>query len=278
MKLLLVTRNLYTATGLRAFINIANALHRRGHEVTFLVHKKGVSRDMRPFYPLDEGIEIRSARAWKRGEPGVEDRASEDASGFVGQVYPKIRNALRRLRKKLGLAIHRDIHGRGFWEAKFGTKIERLRAAILDADPDVIVAFLPSSFPYVSEALMGLDYPFVVANRNSPFMDYTVERFYPSHYDVEMRFRAAERCTLNLVQLDAYREFFTPEVQKKTRVIPNWVEPVPSELVARPEVEGDSNLILTVGRLHEQKNHELLIRAFAAGRIFHSRYVAFHGS
>ncbi len=246
MKILLTTLNIHRPTGLRAFINIANALHRRGHEVMFLVDKKSVREGQRPFYPLDDEVEIRNARPWD-DEP-------------VRETLPQL---WRRLRRRVRLLLHRNVHSRAHWEAKFEPKIDRLRAAFREIDPDVVIAFLPSTFTYAAKALEGSRAAFLLANRNSPFRDYTEARYEPSRYDVAMRFEAAEACTLNLVQLEAYKEIFSSEVQEKTRVIPNWVEWIPDDAIAHPGIEEETNVILSVGRLHEQKNHVLLIESFA---------------
>lgn len=63
-----------------------------------------------------------------------------------------------------------------------------------------------------------------------------------------------------MFQSEGARDFFNAEVAKRSVVIHNSVS-VPVEKYPMPEVR--DNRIVSVGRLHEQKNHALLIDAFA---------------
>lgn len=273
MKILLTVTNIYAASGLRAFVNLANGLQRRGHSVSFLIDRRKVSEKARPFYPLDEEISIHNIRPWRSdAAPGVA-RFREAKPGPEGKPVSlpehlimlgfdaanRAKQFVRKIRKKWG--PHED--SPEWWNLKFGKKVELLRNRIVGLEPDVVIAFLPSSFTYVAQALKDTDIPFLVANRNSPFVDYTAARFRSNKHDVQLRLEAPQIAALNLVQLETYREFFPPSVQAKTRVIPNWVAQVADDAIAHPEDDDPENLILAVGRLHEQKNQVLLVEAFA---------------
>ncbi len=276
MKILFTINNIYNATGLRALLRLASAFHRRGNEVSLLVNKKGVTASQRPFYELDEEIKIHNIRPWLPEDP-AENRTDREISksssgGSSGDDTHKSqkriidfpRKALRRLSRRIRLLLHRNKHTQQWWEAKFEPRIRKLREKIHEIDPDIVVAFLPSSFTYVAQALRDSDIPFLVANRNNPFYDYTEERFLNSRHDVKMRFEAVRLSTLNLVQLETYKGAFPQEAQAKTRVIPNSVEPVPEFEIATPEADSTPNVIVNIGRLHPQKNQAFLIEAFAA--------------
>jgi glycosyltransferase involved in cell wall biosynthesis len=276
MKILLTVTHIYSASGFRAFVTLANALHRRGHEVAFLINRKRVPVQKRPFYPLDEGIAIHNIQPWlsvsklqaalaaESGGPRSLRRLFLIVAIWLGKFSKRnfkkrVKRRIRRLRRRS--RPHED--SKEWWDGEYGKTVGKLRERITAIDPDVVVAFLPSSFTYVAQALKASDIPFVVANRNSPFKDYTRERFSSSKYDLSLRLQAPQLAALNLVQLEKYREFFPIEVQDKTRVIPNAAESVSDRDVAHPEKEEDPNIIVSVGRLHEQKNQLLLIDAFA---------------
>jgi glycosyltransferase involved in cell wall biosynthesis len=135
---------------------------------------------------------------------------------------------------------------------KNGIKYAKLLKLI---KPDLAISFLPYIKPYMAIV------PILTGVRHV-----AAHRCVPSNYRNENRpmpgfiFRHS---VLNLVLVDSFKVFFTKHVRKKTLTIPNPVEPVPETNRAQLECRESGGIIISVGRLEAQKNHELLIRSFA---------------
>jgi len=278
MKVLLVKREIYSQVGgaERVFVDLANEMLKRGHDVEVMCAQKHIFEDEKPFYPLNQAVVIHNVYPLlKRGVPGTGSNgrgntaASSGPVSFKKRIKMKIKAFLSGDLRILGRAIYYyttkfTFTDKIFWKLIFGDQISRLRTDILHLQPDVVVSFLPNSFVPVSKAIEGTGIKLVIANRNDPAEDYTRRNYFPSRYDVLMRMEAVKKSDLNLVQLEVFKDFFPEIVKEKTRVIPNSVNIYESEQnrIEYPDGLG-SGVIVSVGRLTEVKNHELLIRAFS---------------
>lgn len=121
-------------------------------------------------------------------------------------------------------------------------------------DPDVVISFTTAVNVFVLDALMGTDYKILLSERNDPYND-------PK--DIKLRnkrdrlYRKADGIVFQTEDAKAY---FNEDIQKRSKVILNPVD-VPSEYIMKKNKE---NKIATVGRLEPQKNHSMLIKAFAS--------------
>ncbi len=98
----------------------------------------------------------------------------------------------------------------------------------------------------------------ICSERNNPM------RKEPEHMDdIKNIYKRADRVVF---QSDTVRSMFGPEVRRNSVIIPNPVR------IACSGSEKKKNRIVTLGRLHPQKNHELLIRAFAQVYAKHKEY------
>jgi GalNAc-alpha-(1->4)-GalNAc-alpha-(1->3)-diNAcBac-PP-undecaprenol alpha-1,4-N-acetyl-D-galactosaminyltransferase len=140
-----------------------------------------------------------------------------------------------------------------------------LRQALLDTTPDLVISFIDTANIRVLTSLYGTSVPVVVCERvnmkrNRIGWRWRVLRqlMYPAAAAVVFQTEAAwRRCR-------KYNPVW------RLWQIPNWIEPPPPEfrwpLVKQqaPELLSGQNFnVLTVGRLHPQKGHDLLIRAIA---------------
>lgn len=116
--------------------------------------------------------------------------------------------------------------------------------------------------------VMGLGIPVAVSVRGEPSQEY---------YSPVLRFLARSLFHLAdgvILQTRRCMEFFPKSIQKKAVILKNPVNPS----FFKPRYEGEREKTITaVGRIDENKNHELLIRAFAqiAGQFPEYRLVIY---
>lgn len=117
-------------------------------------------------------------------------------------------------------------------------------------NPDsYIFAFCVMGAVFSVMTTRGLGRPILVAERNSP----------DSCHVKALRNWAYRRAGRITFQTEDGISYFPKEIARKAVVIPNPVD----EDMPRPYTGERSHRIVTVGRLHKQKNHALLLEAFA---------------
>lgn len=137
-----------------------------------------------------------------------------------------------------------------------GLRILDMRRIIKQIQPDVIIPFVGTVL-YVSWfSAAGLHIPYVLTIRNNPWL-------MPEKKSVR-RFRdyLAKQSAAIMVQNEEQTEYFSDALRKKCFVVPNPV----SQKFVRTEKKFYGNQVqklVAVGRLHEQKNYPLLLRAMA---------------
>jgi glycosyltransferase involved in cell wall biosynthesis len=153
-------------------------------------------------------------------------------------------------------------------------RIPRLLRIFAAQRPDVVLSFLPrpNIVNVVLKRLSGLDYLCVVCERN--FTSVQLARGLLNRVlreIVQAAYRRADLVVANADELarDMVRTYGV--AQQRIRTIPNAVDLAAIEALAAEDVTGDlfepkTPVILTVGRLIPQKNHDLLLRAFARAR------------
>ncbi len=278
MKILLVKREIYSQAGgaERVFIELSNEMRKRGHDVSVMCAQKHIYENEKPFYPLDSSIVIHNVYPLLKSRTSDEsDNSAVKINNVVEQSF--LNSLIKNLKMQVKILISGNIRILGrdiyyyvtkltftdkiIWHLVFNDQVARLKRAILPLKPDVVISFLPNSFVIVSQALKGTDIKLVVANRNDPDDDFRKSKYFPSNYDISLRYRAVETSALNLVQMDAFKEFFPESVKKKTFVIPNAVH-TSDNIGIKTAGSAKKGIIISVGRLTEIKNHELLIKAF----------------
>lgn len=137
--------------------------------------------------------------------------------------------------------------------------IRKLRKIFKEIKPDVIVSFIDTGHFYVSLANRHLKFKHVCSERNDP---YTIPK---SKLQRLMRLFAFRRADAVVFQTEGAMQFFNKRIQKKGVIIEN---PITNNFVPT-DCSYRKNQIIAVGRLVEQKNYPLLIKAFS---IFHKDY------
>lgn len=136
----------------------------------------------------------------------------------------------------------------------FKRRFCKLRTVWKEIRPDIILSFIGKNNMMAVLTSQFLHIPVVVSVRGEPNMEY---------YNSWMRFMARHlfvRAAGVVLQTKKCYEFFPEKIQKKAVVLKNPVNP----LFFRARYDGEREKTITaVGRIDANKNHEMLIRAFA---------------
>lgn len=138
--------------------------------------------------------------------------------------------------------------------SNFKKRFSTLRNIWKEEKPDVILSFIGKNNMMAILTSRGLRIPVAVSVRGEP-----MEEYYNKGLRLMARqlFRLAEGVVL---QTKRSASFFPKAVQKKAVILRNPVHPD----FFREPFEGErEKTIVAVGRVDENKNHEMLIRAFA---------------
>lgn len=131
--------------------------------------------------------------------------------------------------------------------------------------PDLILSFLEPFNIRVLLCTMGLGVKTIVAERNDPR---SVNKFWVMEQLEKLVYRKADKI---LVQTETIRQFFDGKLKERTHIIYNPVN-IPAELVGQALTTPKRKRIVTVARLMPQKNHDVLIKAFAIFSKAHPDY------
>lgn len=132
------------------------------------------------------------------------------------------------------------------------TRIKKLRALCKDFRPDVLISFMAEPNFRAVMATIGLPIKNIISVRNDPNREYsgTIGRIVGKYL-----LPLADGCVFQTEQAKAW---FPKRLQKKSTIIMNAV----AELFFNVQRENPKDIVV-IGRLSKQKNHEMLIRAFA---------------
>ena len=137
---------------------------------------------------------------------------------------------------------------------KFMVRFRYLRNIWKTENPDVILAFLGKNNLMAIATSRFLPVKTVVSVRGEPTMEYE-GRIMQSLAKVIFRF--ADGIVL---QTQRAMEFFPKSVQRKAVVLPNPLNPL---FLKKKQIAEKDNIIVAAGRLDDNKNHAMLIHAFA---------------
>ncbi len=136
----------------------------------------------------------------------------------------------------------------------FKKRFGKLRGIWKEAKPDIIISFIGKNNMMALLTSRGLNIPVVVSVRGDPEEEY---------YNFGMRFMARNLFKIAdgvILQTKRCFSFFPARVRDRAVILKNPVNP----LFFRERYEGERDrTIIAVGRVDENKNHEMLIRAFA---------------
>lgn len=132
--------------------------------------------------------------------------------------------------------------------------IRSLRKCLKEEKPDVLISFMAEPNFRAILASVGLKNKTLISIRNDPKKEYpnTVTRIL-----AKTLYRSADGIVF---QTKDAKKWFPKAIQKKSRIIFNQVD----EIFYNTVYDGERHDIVTTGRLVPQKNHKMLIRAFAS--------------
>lgn len=129
--------------------------------------------------------------------------------------------------------------------------LPRMRSAIAATNPDVVIAFMHSTYVPVAAAMLGLRIPLIVS-------EHTDVGHYRGRFLQAFVRRLADRvATLKTVPSESVRANFLKQDGIETVVVPNPVN------VLGPLPISEENLVLNVGGMRQEKGHAVLLDAFA---------------
>ncbi len=148
-------------------------------------------------------------------------------------------------------------------------KIKKIRDRIKESSPDAVLIMCTPLCTYAVPALAGLNIPFAVSERNDP------THFAGNKLSIKIARTLMKEASGFVFQTNDAKAFYDKALHGKGTVIPN---PLVNEYL--PEVFSGKRekRIAAVGRLHMQKNHEMLIKAFAeVHKIYPEYYLDIYG-
>lgn len=128
----------------------------------------------------------------------------------------------------------------------------KLRQTIIDSTPDVVLSFTDVMNITTLLSMKGVKIPIIVSERIDP-NHHKIPRFYS--WLRNKLYRDSYRI---IVQTKSSLEYFSSKIKEKSQIISN-----PNRLLSTYErkIELKPKIIVSVGRLEKQKDHETLIKA-----------------
>lgn len=148
------------------------------------------------------------------------------------------------------------------WQGRKMGRIQRavsrlwdFRGILKEENPDLVISFCNKANFRCAYAMTGMKTPLLVSVRNDPRIDY-----FPYKSSVRKMEKRASGCVF---QTRDARGCFSEEFQKKSKVIWNPIDERYFSKEAKWCGRQKERYVVTVGRLSKQKNHMLLLEAFA---------------
>ena len=134
-------------------------------------------------------------------------------------------------------------------------RLKKLKAILKNKKPDIIVSFLPEpSYRVLFLKIFNRQLKVIVSVRNDPKVEYKSRI---NRLIMKLLYPLADGFVF---QTKEAQEYFSKQIQNKSVIIPN---PINEDFICEPYNGEREKIIVTVGRLEEQKNHKMLIEAFS---------------
>ena len=144
-------------------------------------------------------------------------------------------------------------------------RMKWFRDFIKKENPDMILSFLEPWNLRVLVSTIGLGIKTIVAERNEP---HSVNKYWIMDQIEKFVYRLSDGI---LVQTPTIKKFFNGVLERRTSIIYNPVN-ITDEMVGKALNTPKNKRIVSVARLVPQKNHDILIKAFAKFSTTHPDY------
>lgn len=133
-------------------------------------------------------------------------------------------------------------------------RVIKLNEIVKKENPDIIISLLPEPTYRLMFINIFRKKKVIISVRNDPKIEYKSKI---NQWIMKILYKRANGF---IFQTEEAKQYFSKEIQDKSIIIPN---PINDEFI-RPPYEGErEKIIVSVGRLTEQKNQKLLINAFS---------------
>lgn len=133
-------------------------------------------------------------------------------------------------------------------------RLIKVNRIIKSFQPDIILSFLPEPSFIVLLLKKRNKIPTIISVRNDPKKEYESRIYY------KLMKKLYPRADGVVFQTEDAKEYFNEIINCDTEIIPNPINP---EFIIEPFQGIRKEIIVSVGRLQEQKNQKLLIEAFS---------------
>ena len=181
-------------------------------------------------YFAKEGYQVKIITLW---------RAEEEYELSPAVTRINMEELQRKRRGRISRAVGR------LWDFRMCIRREK---------PDLVISFCNKANFRCAYAMLGMKIPLLVSVRNDPKVDYK-----PYPFATRRMERKAKGCVF---QTSEAKSFFASDLQRKSRLIMNPVNPKYLSEDNRWMDSPGKRYMITVGRLSEQKNQLLLLNAF----------------
>ena len=134
--------------------------------------------------------------------------------------------------------------------------VRALRGLLRERKPGVALAFMESANVMLVLAALGMRLRTAVCERTDPSMNLAVPAVWRLGRNLLYR-----RADAVIAQTQAAAQWLCEHCRVKVTVLPNGLRPLPQPSSVREDI------VLSVGRLSEEKGHDILLRAYALVRM-----------
>lgn len=141
--------------------------------------------------------------------------------------------------------------------------IMKMRKVIASEKPDAVITMGISTCMFTVPAVCGLSVSHIISERNDP-----------KHFKGKTYVKNVSRWLMKqgdgfVFQTEEARDFYPERIRSRGCVIPN---PIMAAELPEAVPQTDSKVLVTMGRLSQQKNHQMLIDAFAHMHETHPKH------
>ena len=146
---------------------------------------------------------------------------------------------------------------------RYLSRCHEYKKQVLSCQPDIVVSFTATVNLFVLKSLYKTGIKVVLSERNNPYVD-------PDSRQLRNKRDASyKRADGFVFQTQDACNYFKPEIRRRSAIILNPLD----DSIPSPWIEKREKRIVSVGRLEKQKNHRLLINAFADIAALFPEYV-----